>query len=51
MFHFVENVAMNLGILPVAGIPLPFVSGGGTAMIVNYTLIGLALSVSIRRKN
>jgi len=49
MFHFIENVAMNLGILPISGIPLPFVSGGGTAMLVNFTLIGLALSVSLRK--
>ncbi|MCK5811459.1 MAG: rod shape-determining protein RodA [Clostridiales bacterium] len=50
MFHFIENVGMNLGLLPVTGIPLPFVSGGGTAMIINFALIGLVLSVSIRKK-
>lgn len=50
MFHFIENVGMNLGLLPVTGIPLPFVSGGGTAMIINFALIGLVLSVSMRRK-
>ncbi|MBN2853533.1 MAG: FtsW/RodA/SpoVE family cell cycle protein, partial [Clostridia bacterium] len=50
MFHFIENVGMNIGLLPITGIPLPFVSGGGTAMLINYAMIGLVLSVSMRRK-
>ena len=35
-FHFIENLGMCVGLLPITGIPLPFVSLGGTAMIVNY---------------
>ena len=49
-FHFVENIGMCLGILPVTGIPLPFVSQGGTAMIANYFAVGIILSVSMTRE-
>jgi len=49
-FHFFENIGMNLGVLPVTGIPLPFVSAGGTAMISNYIAIGIVLSIALRRK-
>ena len=38
------NIGMNLSVLPVIGIPLPFVSAGGTAMAAGLTLIGAALS-------
>lgn len=49
-FNFIENIGMSIGLLPVTGLPLPFVSQGGTAMLANYIAIGLVLSVSIRRK-
>ncbi len=49
-FNFIENIGMSIGILPVTGLPLPFVSQGGTAMLANYIAIGLVLSVSSRRK-
>lgn len=49
-FHFIENIGMNIGVLPVTGIPLPFVSQGGTALITNYVSLGVLLSVSMRRK-
>ncbi len=49
-FHFLENIGANLGLLPLTGIPLPFISYGGTAMITNYLAIGIMLSVSMRRK-
>ena len=49
-FNFIENVGMNIGLLPVTGVPLPFVSQGGTAIVMNYIAIGLVMSVSIRRK-
>lgn len=49
--HFVENIGMNIGILPVTGIPLPFISQGGTSMITNFMAVGSILSVSMRRKN
>lgn len=49
-FHFVQNIGMCVRLLPVTGIPLPFVSSGGSAMITNYIAIGIILSVSTRRK-
>lgn len=43
------NIGMVLGILPVVGIPLPFLSYGGSAMIVLMTATGLLMNVSVRR--
>jgi len=43
------NIGMVLGILPVVGIPLPFFSYGGSAMIVLMTSIGFLMNVSVRR--
>lgn len=49
-FHFIENISMCIGVLPVTGIPLPFMSQGGTALVSNYISVGILLSVSMRRK-
>jgi rod shape determining protein RodA len=49
-FHFIENIGACIGVLPVTGIPLPFVSAGGSAMMTNYIAMGIILSVSARRK-
>jgi rod shape determining protein RodA len=49
-FHFVENIGMNIGIMPVTGIPLPFISAGGSAMLMNFIAIGLIMSVSARAR-
>ncbi|HBH87427.1 MAG TPA: rod shape-determining protein RodA, partial [Syntrophaceae bacterium] len=43
------NVGMVLGMLPVVGIPLPFLSYGGSSMVVMMTAMGLLLNVSMRR--
>lgn len=43
------NMGMVLGLMPVVGIPLPFISYGGSAMVVNLSLVGLVLNVSMRR--
>jgi rod shape determining protein RodA len=45
VFSVFENVGMNMGIMPVTGIPLPFISYGGSAMIGFYAAIGIAISV------
>lgn len=50
LFHFVENIGMNLRMLPVTGIPLPFISYGGTYMIVCYIAVGIIVSISMRRQ-
>lgn len=49
-FHFLENVGMTIGLMPITGIPLPFLSYGGSSTIVNFIVIGLVLSVCVRRK-
>lgn len=49
-FNFIENIGMSMGLLPVTGLPLPFVSQGGTAMLANFMAVGIVLSVSLRRK-
>ena len=43
------NVGMVIGIMPITGIPLPFVSYGGSAMLANYLGVGLLLNVHMRR--
>jgi rod shape determining protein RodA len=48
VFSVFENVGMNMGIMPVTGIPLPFISYGGSAMIVFFAAIGITLSVNAR---
>lgn len=49
-FNVFENLGMNVGIMPITGLPLPFVSKGGSAMITNYISVGLLLSISLRRR-
>jgi len=48
-FHILYNVSMTLGITPIVGIPLPFFSYGGSALLTNYAVIGVLLSVGTRR--
>jgi len=49
-FHMVENIGMTIGLLPITGVPLPFVSYGGSSMITNFICIGLLLNISSRRQ-
>ncbi len=48
--HVLINIGMNLSILPVTGLPLPFVSAGGSFMITVLVGVGLLQSVALRRK-
>jgi len=48
VFSVFENVGMNMGIMPVTGIPLPFLSYGGSAMIGFFAAIGIVISVHKR---
>ncbi len=48
LFHIFENIGMSLGIMPITGIPLPFISYGGTAMLNNLIAAGLIVGVNLR---
>jgi len=48
-FHFIVNIGMTMGIMPITGIPLLFMSYGGSALITAMTGIGLAMSIHVRR--
>jgi len=50
LFHMLENIGMTMGLLPITGVPLPFVSYGGSSLLTNMILIGFLLNISIRRK-
>ena len=49
LFHVVQNIGMTTGLLPITGIPLPFLSYGGSNMITNMAGIGLVLNVTKNR--
>ena len=49
-FHMLENIGMTMGLLPITGIPLPFVSYGGSSMLTNLILIAILINISARRK-
>jgi rod shape determining protein RodA len=49
VFHVAINVSMTLGLAPVTGLPLPFLSYGGTFLVTILTLCGLLINVSLRR--
>jgi len=48
--HFTINIGMNLGITPVIGLPLPFISYGGSSLISNIFLIAVVLNIYRNRK-
>ncbi|MFO8060933.1 MAG: rod shape-determining protein RodA [Bacillota bacterium] len=49
LFRVVVNVGMTVGIMPITGLPLPFVSYGGTALVADLICVGLVLNVGMRR--
>lgn len=48
-FHFAQNIGMTIGLLPITGVPLPFVSYGGSSMITNGIAIAICLNISARK--
>jgi rod shape determining protein RodA len=48
--HVTVNTGMNLGLMPVTGIPLPFLSAAASYMTVTFISVGCAESVAIRRR-
>jgi rod shape determining protein RodA len=51
LIHYLVNIGMVVGILPVIGIPLPFVSYGGSSLLVNMFMLGIIANVFRNRKN
>ena len=50
LFHTLENIGMTMGLLPITGVPLLFVSYGGTSMMTSFLCIGILLNISSQRK-
>jgi rod shape determining protein RodA len=48
-FQIFQNVGMTMGIMPITGIPLPFMSHGGSSTVVAFLSIGLVVNVGARR--
>ena len=51
LFHVFENIGMGIGVMPITGIPLPFISYGGTNLVVNMAGIGLVLNVTYHKSS
>lgn len=49
LFQLFQNVGMNTGIMPITGIPLPFISYGGSSLLTTMVALGLVVSVSVHR--
>jgi rod shape determining protein RodA len=49
--HFIINIGMTIGLMPVIGLPLPFVSYGGSSMLMNMIMLGIIANVYRTRKN
>ena len=50
LFHMLENIGMVMGLLPITGVPLLFVSYGGSSLITSFMCIGLLLNISGKRQ-
>ena len=48
MFHIAVNIGMNMGVMPVTGIPLPFISYGGSSLVSFLVMIGIVQSIYIK---
>ena len=48
-FYLSVNIGMTLGLAPVVGVPLPFMSYGGTSLVSNFLAIALLVNVRMRR--
>lgn len=49
LFHILVNVGMTMGVMPITGIPLPFISFGGSSLLTNYMAIGILLNIHLRQ--
>lgn len=48
-FHIVVNIGMTIGIMPITGIPLPFMSYGGSAILTNFAAVGVLMNIYLQR--
>jgi rod shape determining protein RodA len=48
-FQVFVNIGMTVGLVPITGIPLPFISYGGSSLVASALAVGLLLSVRMRR--
>lgn len=51
MFQIFQNIGMTIGLMPITGLALPFISYGGSALLTNMIAIGIVLNVNIRTKH
>lgn len=49
-YQLLINIGMNLNVIPVAGLPMPFISSGGSALVVTFLGLGLVESVAMRQR-
>ena len=50
LWQVFQNVAMTIGLMPITGLPLPWVSYGGSGLLTFFGLIGLVQNVHMRRR-
>ena len=48
-FHMIVNIGMTIGIMPITGIPLPFMSYGGSALITDYLAVGILINIALQK--
>ena len=51
VFQIFENIAMTVGLMPITGLALPFVSYGGSSLLTNMIAVGIVLNIGMRTKN
>ena len=49
LWQMFQNIAMSIGLMPITGLPLPFISYGGSSIVTFFALMGLVQSVHMRR--
>jgi len=49
-FTIFENIGMTISLMPITGIPLPFISYGGSSLLTNFIAVGIILNIGMRRK-
>ena len=50
LYHQIQNILMNLGVLPIIGIPLPFLSYGGSSLLLFFISLALILKLSLEKE-